>query len=149
MQWLEGRKEVLKDVQTSKNCIRPKHNTILSNIPLQEHYSLQIATDLCRLEETLRGEIDKINKNLEYDLDEVISKQLASFQRQKHANQHILTEMSDPKSLTAFNDINVIIEYKYSLSALSTKTENGCILKFFLKLRTLLKKYLQLMNRRS
>lgn len=149
VQWLEGRKEVLKDVQTSKNCIRPKHNTILSNIPLQEHYSLQIATDLCRLEETLRGEIDKINKNLEYDLDEVISKQLASFQRQKHANQHILTEMSDPKSLTAFNDINVIIEYKYSLSALSTKTENGCILKFFLKLRTLLKKYLQLMNRRS
>lgn len=97
----------------------------------------------------MRGEIDKINKNLEYDLDEVISKQLASFQRQKHANQHILTEMSDPKSLTALNDINVIIEYKYSLSALSTKTENGCILKFFLKLRTLLKKYLQLMNRRS
>lgn len=101
VQWLEGRKEVLKDVQTSKNCIRPKHNTILSNIPLQEHYSLQIATDLCRLEETLRGEIDKINKNLEYDLDEVISKQLASFQRQKHANQHFNRNVR-PKKFNSF-----------------------------------------------
>lgn len=131
VQWFKGKKEVFKDFPTLEKCMRPKHNTFVSSFPLQEPDSLQLATDLYRLEETLKREIDNINKNLESDLDEVFSKQLASSQRQKHDNKSILTEISNPKRLPSVNDINIIIEYKYSLLALSTNTQRDCILKFF------------------